>query len=86
MHACCAARAFHTLSSALLQAADWNLLLLGGLVSIIKLTHSFTLPTFGVSERNWPAFFAFVTSLAVSCGLPPAHSFLQWAFMAPVFT
>lgn len=57
--------------------ADLNLLYLGLVIPVANISFFLLLPD--VTKRNWPAFFAFLSSCGVSAaGLPAVHALVQW--------
>ena len=64
--------------------ADLNLLYLGLVIPTANVSFFLLLPSFDVTKRNWPAFFAFLSSCGVSAaGLPAIYSLLQWVLSTP---
>ena len=66
------------------QLADWNLVCFGVLIPGANLMFQTCLPSFDVTQRHWPSFFAFLMAMGVCASeFPLSHSMLQWVFAAP---
>jgi hypothetical protein len=66
------------------QLSDWTLVYLGGIIPVANLNFFFNVPTFDVTQRHWPTFYAFLLGIGVSgAELPLPHIFLQWLFSTP---
>ena len=66
--------------------ADLNLAYLGLVIPMANVSFFLLLPSFDVTKRHWPYFFAFLASAGASAAdLPILHTLIQWLMSLPAF-